>query len=175
MRYYYMPPEEIDGEPAKPVRCEYAGTAVVIPSPFRYHKWVEVEYDIGLLIDTRSGRARIDPKTGLEMRLKGKRGEFQLDAEKNTQMDAGDIGPPANYMDMSEDLRGWIGRAKFGPENQFLKSETDVKHQHDREMQRMREEQAMQIKALKAELEREKAAHLAEMEKDRRKAKLKDS
>lgn len=174
MRYYYLPPEEIELEEGMgavvtpPLRCEYGGSPLVFESPHRYHKWVEEEYEVGLLLDVRTQRPRLDVK-GNPMTYKAKRRKWVLDDEKNAKLDAGELPPPRNYMDLNEDCHRWVMRSVLAPLNLHLKSESEVKHLHDKEMELLRARQHDEIKALKAELEREKREALAQIEAARRK------
>lgn len=173
MRYYYLPPEEIDGEPAKPLRIEYGGGYIVFESPHKFHKWVEEEYDVGIIVSERTGQPKLDPATGQPARYKAKRKKYVLDVEKNELFEKGEIGAPINYADINADVRAWIARSRHAPENAFLKSDAEVKDIHDREMERMREQQRVEISKLKAELERERAEAQAAIDKEKLAARAK--
>lgn len=177
MRYYYLPPEKIEQEDgteidAPPLRCDYAGSPIVFESPHRYHKYVEEEYAVGILTNAQ-GQPRLGPD-GKPQQYKAKRRKYVLDEEKNAKLAAGDLPPPRNYMDLNEDCHKWVMRAALQPLNLFLKSEDEVKHEHEREMEALRAAQRDEIASLKAQLEKERQDAQAAVEAERRKLKRKE-
>lgn len=173
MRYFYLPPEKDEsGEPFTPLEYAYCGSTRVFQNPTCYHRLVEEIYDIGLLIDTRSGQPRIGVD-GKQLTLKGKRRKWVLDEERNKKLAEGEISAPRNYMDLKADERQWLSRAVYQDKSQYLKSENEMKAQHESEMSRMTEQNLAEIKALKKELERLKLEAKVEVEVEKRKAEVK--
>jgi hypothetical protein len=98
--YYYNPPELTEeGEPFPPLVLESNGNTKVVCAHKYWERFddkylIELEYD-------KFGKPVMDPKRNVQKGRYGIKSSYRLDAKRNAEMEAGKIGKPENFIDLT--------------------------------------------------------------------------
>ena len=164
MKVFYFPPETDDeGQPSKPLCLLYHQMEHVFMSPHRYWKKVKEKYPIGRLVH-KDGRPRLDAK-GEPLVQYGVHEVWQLDEEKNKELDDGLRFPPDNSLDLSSGMMAEL-RAQFPHLMSRFKTEDALKREHHIELKKMQDAQTAEIEKERVRLmtQRDRLKELAEKE-----------
>lgn len=132
-RVFYTPPK---GTP--PLAFESSGLKVFMP-PDQYWTRVSEDYVVGLVWNDKLKEPVIDPKTGKPKEIKQTRKTWVPDKEKNELMEAGHIGKPKNFLDLSDsDVKHAF--AQKSELTQYLVLESQLEAEHKRSLDRIKDE-----------------------------------
>lgn len=132
-RVFYNPPK---GTP--PLEFESGGLKFFMP-PDQYWKRVPEEYVVGQVWNDLLQQPLIDPKTRKPKEIRQVKKVWVPDEEKNELMTAGHIGKPKNYLDLTESDYRHIYNST-SELKQYLVTETQLEAEHNRSMDRLKDE-----------------------------------
>lgn len=166
--YFYNPPEKTeDGEDFPPFIIELNGDCRVVMA-HKYWKRVDEKYVIELLFD-KHGKPKLDPKTGKQLAQKGIKSSWVLDKELNDKLAKGEIKPPDNMIDLSNNELLLLAAAKYAPFMKYMVSQASQMRKQKQSFEQMRKAQMEEIEQERQEIERTKQqmkAQRDQMEKE---------